>query len=101
MDRRRFLFRSVASMIVPPFVSEGPAMKSLDLIEANSNLGLRPRDDGSLPGTWRAATVLRDHGLTRALSFRRTEIVQRFPYHLEAQPGTRIRNGQILRNFSL
>lgn len=81
--------------------SKSPMTKRrIDLIGAPSNLGLRPNEDGSEPGTWRAPAVLFSAGLARALSAEQTRTLARPCYKFDAQPGTRIRNGQALRDYS-
>ncbi|MDQ2878918.1 MAG: arginase family protein [Pseudomonadota bacterium] len=70
------------------------------LIDAPSNLGLRPLHPGHIPGAWRAPDALRAAGLERALPFRHIERLARPDYHADAQPGSRIRNGVAIRRFS-
>lgn len=71
------------------------------LITAPSNLGLRPLTPGHEPGTWRAPAALIDAGLIEALGTPRLTALPRPPYSPAAQAGTRIRNGQTLRQFNL
>lgn len=71
------------------------------LILAPSNLGLRPNEDGSEPGTWRAPQALLDAGLELAVGAEQVEWLERPTYQLEAQFGTTIRNGLSIRAFSL
>ncbi|WP_224243994.1 arginase family protein [Hyalangium gracile] len=73
----------------------------LDLIEAPNNLGLRPLTPGVEPGTWRAPAVLEQAGLSQRLRPSRHVRLPRPPYSVEAQAGTRIRNGVSLRDFNL
>lgn len=72
-----------------------------DLIEAPSNLGLRPLTPGAEPGTWRAPAALAAAGLTARLSPARHVRLARPRYVADAVPGTRIRNGHALRTFNL
>jgi len=74
--------------------------RPIALIEAPSNLGLRPLRPGHEPGTWRAAQALRQAGLAAVLSPTRVTSLARPQYQFEAQPETRIRNGQGIRRFS-
>ena len=72
----------------------------VSLILAPSNLGLRP-EDGKEPGTWRAPQVLFDAGLPAAVEAVETHRLERPTYHFDAEPGTRLRNGNTIRAFSL
>lgn len=74
--------------------------RSISLVLAPSNLGLRP-ENGRQPGTWRAPQVLMDAGLADAVAAVEVVRLERPTYEFNAQPGTRIRNGQTLRAFSL
>lgn len=68
---------------------------------APTNLGLRPNDDGSEPGTWRAPKALLDAGLADAIATDKVVEIPHPIYEFDAQPGTRIRNGNAIRRFSL
>ena len=46
--------------------------KSISLVLAPSNLGLRPTESGGEPGAWRASQALMDAGLARALDVEET-----------------------------
>jgi arginase len=63
-------------------------------------LGLRP-ENGKEPGTWRAPQVLLDAGLPAALESVEILRLDRPTYHFEGEPGTRLRNGNTIRAFSL
>jgi arginase len=76
-------------------------MREICLVRAPSNLGLRPLRPGHIPGTWRAPQALTDAGLVEALAPARTVDLQRPNYSIEAQPGTRLRNGPAIRLFNL
>jgi arginase len=73
----------------------------LDLIDAPNHLGLRPLRPGVEPGTWKAPAALEGAGLVRAVRPDRHVRLARSEYRVDAQPGTRIRNGVSLREFSL
>ena len=73
----------------------------ITLIEAPSNLGLRPLTPGAIPGTWRAPAAYRAAGLHRRLRPADVITLARPPYSTEPQPGTRIRDGNELRRFTL
>lgn len=78
----------------------GGTGRRLAIIEAPSNLGLRPLRKGHIPGTWQGPQALREAGLIKALAPVSHEQLDRPPYQLDAQPGTRIRNGNTIRRFS-
>lgn len=73
----------------------------LDVIEAPNNLGLRPLREGVEPGTWKAPAVFERAGLYDRLRVARRARLARPAYSASAQRGTRIRNGNSLRAFSL
>lgn len=73
----------------------------IDLIDAPNHLGLRPPRPGVEPGTWKAPEALERAGLSRRLQPDRRVRLARRDYRVDAQPGTRIRNGVSLRDFSL
>ena len=73
----------------------------LDLIDAPTNLGLRPNDRGALPGTAKATKALRAAGLDGELRFRNVRHITPLAYDRVAQASTHIRNGQSLRIFDL
>jgi arginase len=75
-------------------------MPAVAVIDAPTNLGLRPPAEGREPGTWRAPDALRAAGLHRRLAPAAVTSLPRPPYRFEAQPGTRIRNGPEVRRFS-
>ena len=70
------------------------------LILAPTNLGLRPNENGTLPGTWRAPQTLMEAGLRERLGADQVVRVTARPYDRASQPGTRIRNGNSIRAFS-
>jgi arginase len=71
------------------------------VVDAPSNLGLRPLRPGHVPGTWQAPEVLARAGLDAALAPSRKVALRPPAYEAEAQPGTRLRNGQGIRAFNL
>src|SRR5262245_12828252 len=75
--------------------------KNKSIVLAPSNLGLRPLEEGHEPGAWRAPQVLMDAGLARAINATEIISLDRPKYEFEAQTGTRIRNGNSIRAFSL
>jgi arginase len=98
--------REPARAEAPPARAAGatpaPARRrAIDLIDAPSNLGLRPLRPGVEPGAWRAPEALERAGLSARLRPERRVSLPRPTYRVSAQPGTRIRNGVSLREFNL
>jgi arginase len=77
-----------------------PKAPEVRVVLAPSNLGLRP-EGGKEPGTWQAPRVLMAAGLRDAVQAAEVMSLERPLYDMAAQPGTRMRNGQTLRKFSL
>ena len=80
--------------------AETPKPREVRLVLAPSNLGLRP-ENGKEPGTWQAPRVLMAAGLRHAVEAAEVMCLERPLYDFESQAGTRMRNGQTLRKFSL
>lgn len=101
MTRRKFT-SAVGAVLLPGAQPDQARAKArgISLILAPSNLGLRP-EKGRQPGTWRAPQVLMDAGLADAVQATQVVRLERPAYQFDAQPGTRIRNGQTMRAFSL
>lgn len=74
--------------------------KLLTVIEAPTNLGLRPPKPGMEPGTWQAPQILREAGLHDALRPARIRSLPRPSYRFEREPGTNIRNGVAIRAYT-
>ncbi|GBQ25145.1 arginase [Gluconacetobacter sacchari DSM 12717] len=71
------------------------------LIAAPTNLGLRPGPAGKLAGTTRAPAALEHAGLSRALGAAWAPGLAAMEYSRDAQGGSRIRNADSLRAFTL
>ena len=71
------------------------------LINAPSNLGLRPLRPGHVPGTWRAPDALTAAGLVEAVRLLRVVDLPRPAYSADLQLGTRLLNGPAMRAFNL
>lgn len=81
---------------------ETPAQtRSIEVIAAPSNLGLRPPSPGFEPGAWEAPEALLSAGLASRLVPTRLVELPRPPYEFEMQPATRIRNGVTIREHAL
>jgi arginase len=104
MKRRRSIQVVAAALLAhaPAMrILAGTQVKSLTIILAPSNLGLRPPKAGQQPGTWRAPQALMTAGVASATGASEVIALERPTYEFETQPGTRIRNGQTIRIFSL
>jgi arginase len=102
MTRRRFIQATgTALLAIMPATKLLAQGKPLSIILAPSNLGLRPQKAAHQPGTWRSPQALVAASLVSATGASEVLSIERPPYAFEAQRGTRIRNGQSLRAFSL
>ena len=79
----------------------GVITRPIQIIPSPTNLGLRPNESGQPVGTWRAAKVLLAHGLAERLRATTVAGPERLPYNFEPEPGSRVRNGQSVRQYSL
>jgi arginase len=95
------LIAAVATRLSRARAAPGAPALPLDLIEAPNNLGLRPPRPGVEPGTWRGPAALAAAGLSARLRPARHARLARPSYTAKPVPGTRIRNGVALRDFSL
>lgn len=75
--------------------------RTIELILAPSNLGLRPLWKGHVPGTWRAPEALQAAGLEGKVLPARVRHLSKPTYSPELQPGTRLYNGHEIRRFNL
>jgi len=75
--------------------------RTVQVIAAPSNLGLRPLRPGHEPGTWRAPDALFDAGLLDAVGAGAPIAMARPAWKPGPDPGTRLRNGIAMRAFNL
>ena len=102
ITRRQYVAGCLAASAFPSLVMPRQEDdRPICLISAPTNLGLRPGPTGAIPGTWRTPDVLLDAGLAKALGALRLDHIERPAYDGHEQPGTRVRNGQSIRVFSL
>lgn len=94
LSRRSFLAAAAAL----PAMGSSAKVPGLVVIEAPSNLGLRPLRLAHIPGAWRAPEVLRA-GIHRVLRPSRVDRLTRPTYALDAEPLSRIRNATAIRKF--
>jgi arginase len=71
------------------------------LIEAPTNLGLRPPRSGIEPGAWEAPQALRAAGLGSAIGSRAHRALPRPVYHPDPPPFSTIRNAYAIYHFTL
>ncbi len=74
--------------------------KSIFLLDAPSNLGLRPPRQGHEPGAWRLPQALRAHGLPDRVQAEEAGTVTRLSYSPEANAATGFRNGPRIADYS-
>jgi arginase len=100
-SRRSFLLGATAVAAMARLAPARAHEKATHLVLAPSNLGLHPEEGGVEPGTWRAPEVLMAAGLEKRVAAEEVVRLPRPSYDTRAQAGTRIRNGNSLRRFSL
>ncbi len=71
------------------------------VVDAPSNLGLRPPEEGREPGVRRLASALRGRGLVVRLGAEDGGGLTPPPYSPEVEPATGTRNGEAIRRFSI
>jgi arginase len=99
MTRRSFNLLLGAAML--PWPAGARHSGKVCIVLAPSNLGLRPTAEGAEPGVWRAPEVLLNSGLAAAVKSQQIATLQRPSYDFATQSGTRIRNGNSIRAFSV
>lgn len=75
--------------------------KTIVLLDAPSNLGLKPSAPGRQPGVYRLPEVLRDRGLQEKLGAKDGGRVLPKGYHPEIDPDSGIRNASAIAAYSL
>jgi arginase len=75
--------------------------RPITVLDAPSNLGLRPPRPGAEPGVWGLARSLRARGLVERLAAEDGGAVERLPYSPAPDPETGYRNGAAIGRFSL
>jgi arginase len=71
------------------------------LLDAPSNLGLRPPKPGAIPGVWGLPAALRNTGLREALRAEDAGTLPAPPYDPAPEPVTGFRNGEKIRAYSV
>jgi arginase len=80
--------------------SNDPLMKPIVILDAPSNLGLRPPRENHEPGVWRLPQSLRVRGIIQKLGARDAGAVPRLPYSPDADPVTGFRNGPRIAEYT-
>lgn len=80
--------------------AQKPTMKSIAILDAPSNLGLRPPRENHEPGVWRLPQSLRVQGIVKRLNARDAGAVPRLTYSPDADVETGFRNGPRLAEFT-
>ena len=75
-------------------------MRSIVLLDAPSNLGLRPPEPGAVPGVYKLAGALRDHRLLHRLGARDAGVVVPPRYLSQWEPGDGVRNERAIEFYS-
>jgi arginase len=76
------------------------AAREILLLDAPSNLGLRPPREGAVPGTAAAPAAFREAGLLQSLHAVDGGRVEPPPYSPQVDPETGIRNARAIRHYS-
>jgi arginase len=77
------------------------SQKRVVVLDAPSNLGLRPPAPGAIPGVYKLAGALRDRGLLERLGVADGGVVVPPRYQSQWEPGGGVRNGSAIERFSL
>jgi arginase len=101
LTRREFVTTTAALLAANFLHADEEHDRKIAIVLAPSNLGLRPNENGTQQGTWGAPKVLMDAGLQKELSAVEVVALDRPKYEVDAQPATRIRNGNTIRAFTL
>ena len=75
--------------------------RSIAVVDAPSNLGLRPPGVGKEPGVRKLAATLRSRGMVSRLDALDGGRVEPPPYSPELDPETTVMNGEAIREFSV
>jgi arginase len=77
------------------------SQRSVVVLDAPSNLGLRPPAPGAVPGVYKLAGALRDKRLLERLGAADGGVVLAPRYQSQWEPGDGVRNGPAIERFSL
>jgi arginase len=102
-SRRTFLSAVTASLccLEPSgFAMKKSVPRSLIILDAPSNLGLKPPSAGKEPGVKGMPGTLRAHGIRERLQAEDAGIVPPAAYSSEIDPATKVRNAHEIRDYS-
>src|SRR5262245_3528798 len=94
LTKTRTIFASAAPS------SDDPLMKPIVILDAPSNLGLRPPRENHEPGVWRLPQSLRARGIIQKLAARDAGAVPRLPYSPDADGVTGFLNGPRIAEYT-
>jgi arginase len=75
-------------------------MRPIAILDAPSNLGLRPPRENHEPGVWRLPQSLRAQGIIQKLGARNAGAVARLPYSPDADAVTGFLNGSRIAEYT-
>jgi arginase len=75
--------------------------RTIVVVDAPSNLGLAPPRPGAEPGCRGLASALRDRGILSRIGAKEGGRIDPPPYSPDVDPATGVRNGEVLRAFSM
>src|SRR4029450_4924340 len=93
-------FTRARAIFASPAPSHEPLMRPIAILDAPSNLGLRPPRENHEPGVWRLPQSLRAQGIVKKLQARDAGAVPRLPYSPDADVETGFRNGPRLAQYT-
>jgi arginase len=110
---RRRDFCRLAGLVVPSILfsrtrasfasaarTNDPLMKPIVILDAPSNLGLRPPRENHEPGVWRLPQSLRARGIVKKINARDAGVVPRLPYSADADAVTGFLNGRRIAEYT-
>jgi arginase len=103
-SRRRFLSDLVATLWLledPLRAMTKSAHRRLAILDAPSNLGLKPPTPGKEPGVRGMAGALRAHGVVKRLQAEDAGVVVPPAYSAAIDPTAKVRNATAIRDYSL
>jgi arginase len=103
LSRRTFLHGITAALCLGASPERGTAQtmhRRITILDAPSNLGLKPPSPGKEPGVRQMASVLRAHGVVARLHAEDAGEVAPPKYDEAKDPATKIRNAPAIRSYS-
>jgi arginase len=99
---RRIISCATAALLARPsrLLSAEVELKPIAILDAPSNLGLRPPRPEHEPGVWRLAAALRKRDIVSQLHAQDAGAVPRLPYSFENDEATGFRNGPTLARYT-